>query len=137
MSTYHQTIVVGNVGRDAQLKYLQSGTAVSDFSIAVTESWNDQATNERREKTTWYRVNLWGRQAETISQYILKGRQVMVIGTVEARAYMDKNNQPAASLELRARDVRLLGSRGDGGGEGGGQYGDYAAPPDNMNDIPF
>ncbi|MBL8161669.1 MAG: single-stranded DNA-binding protein [Anaerolineae bacterium] len=136
MSTYHQTIVVGNVGRDAQLKYLQSGTAVSDFSIAVTETWNDQATNERREKTTWYRVNLWGRTAETLSQYILKGRQVMVIGTVEARAYMDKNNQPAASLELRARDVRLLGSRGEGGGEGG-QYGDYAAPPDNMNDIPF
>lgn len=135
MSGYHQTIVVGNVGRDAQLKYLQSGTAVSEFSVAVTEGWTDQATNERREKTTWYRVNLWGRQAESVSQYILKGKQVMVIGTVEARAYLDKNNQPAASLELRAREVRLLGSRGDG--SEGGQYSDYAAPPDNLNDIPF
>lgn len=138
MSGWHQTIVVGNVGRDPELRYTQNGAAVTDFSVAVTESWTDNQTNERREKTTWYKVSVWGRQAESVKQYLAKGRQVMVIGTVEARAYMDKNNQPASSLDLRAREVRFLGGRNDQGNGGMGNDGyDYQTPPDNLNDIPF
>ncbi len=135
--SWHQTIVIGNVGRNPELRYLQSGTAVCDFSVAVSESWTDNATNERREKTTWYRVSAWGRLGEICNQYLQKGRQVMVVGTVEARAYTDKSGQPAASLELRARDVRFLGTKGDREGGGNGGYDDFAPPPDNMGDIPF
>lgn len=134
---WHQTIVVGNVGRDPELKYLQSGIAVCDFSVAVSESWNDANTNEKREKTTWYRVNAWGRLGEICNQYVQKGRQVMVVGTVEARAYLDKAGQPAASLELRARDVRFLGNRQDREGGDGGEYNDYGNAPSNTDDIPF
>ncbi len=135
--SWHQTIVIGNVGRNPELRYLQSGTAVCDFSVAVSESWTDNATNERREKTTWYRVSAWGRLGEICNQYLQKGRQVMVVGTVEARAYTDKSGQPAASLELRARDVRFLGSKNEREGGGNGGYDDFAPPPDNMGDIPF
>lgn len=135
---WHQTIVIGNVGRDPELRYLQSGVAVCDFSVAVSESWTDSNTNERREKTTWYRVAAWGRLGEICNQYIQKGRQVMVVGTVEARAYTDKSGQPAASLELRARDVRFLGTRADReGGAVGGGYDDFGAPAENIGDIPF
>jgi single-strand DNA-binding protein len=138
--SWHQTIIVGNVGRAPELRYLQSGTAVCDFSVAVSESWTDNNTNERREKTTWYRVSAWGRLGEICNQYLEKGRQVMVIGTVDARAYTDKSGQPAASLDLRARDVRFLGSKSDREGGGNGGYEDFAPPPQggsNVEDIPF
>jgi single-strand DNA-binding protein len=135
--TWHQTIVMGNVGRKPELRYLQSGTAVCDFSVAVTERWTDNATNEQKEKTTWYRVSAWGRLGETAAQYLDKGRQVLVIGTVEARAYTDKSGQPAASLDLRAREIRFVGSRQDREQGGDAGYGDYSAPPDSPGDIPF
>jgi single-strand DNA-binding protein len=137
MAGWQQIIIVGNLGRDAEMQYLQSGTPVVNFNVAVTEAWTDNQTNERREKTTWFRVAAWGRLGENIHQYLTKGKQVMVLGTIDARAYMDRNNQPAASLELRARDIRLLGTRGEGEGRVGGDQGDYDAPPDNMGDIPF
>lgn len=139
MSSYQQVIVVGNVGRDPEMKYLQSGIAACNFSVAVTESWTDSQSNERREKTTWFRINTYGRLAELCNQYVQKGRLVMVVGSIEAHAYMDKSNQPAASLDLRARDVRFLGSKGDREGGNGG-YEDFAPPPQggsNVEDIPF
>lgn len=132
--SWHQTIIVGNLGRDPELRYLPSGAAVCDFSVAVSESWTDRSTNERREKTTWYRVNVWGNQAETCNQYLQKGRQVMVIGTVEARGYTNNAGEATASLELRAREVRFLGGRNDSGGSYNDS--DFAAP-DNVDDIPF
>jgi single-strand DNA-binding protein len=136
MSSYQQVIVVGNVGRDPELRYTQGGQAVCGFSVAVSESWMDKQTNERKEKTTWFRVSVWGPQAETTSRYVTKGRQVMIIGTVEARAYTDQSGQPQASLELRARDVRFLGSRGDGAPGGQSEAGEYSGGGD-MNEIPF
>lgn len=135
---YQQVTIVGNLGKDPELRYLPSGAAVCSFSVATSERWTDRQTNEKKEKTVWWRVSVFGQQAEVCSQYLAKGRQVMVIGTAEARAYLDNASQPQASLELRARDVRFLGSRNDAAG--GGSYGgdnDFAPPPDNMSDIPF
>jgi single-strand DNA-binding protein len=111
--SWQQMIVVGNCGRSPELRYLQSGTAVCDFSVAVSESWNDQQSGEKREKVTWFKVSAWGKLAEICNQYVVKGKQVMVVGTVEARAYQGKDGQPACSLDLRAKDVQFLGSRGD------------------------
>jgi single-strand DNA-binding protein len=153
--SWHQTIIVGNLGGDPDLKYLQSGTPVCNFSVAVTERWT--SNGERQEKTTWYRVNAWNRLAEICNQYLSKGRQVMVVGTVEARGYTSNDGEARASLDLRAREVQFLqggsrdggsGSSGNyssGGGSGsssssgsGGNYdNDYSSPPEDVDDIPF
>jgi single-strand DNA-binding protein len=139
--SYQQIIVVGNVGRDPEFKYLPSGTPTAQFTLASNERWNDKQTNETKEKTTWFRVSVYGPQAQTVNEYVRKGRQVMVIGTVEGRAYLDNNNQPAMSLELRARDVRFLGGRsegGVGGQQGGDEYNSgYGDSSKNMDDVPF
>lgn len=135
--TWHQTIIVGNLGSDPELRYLQSGAAVCSFNVAVNESWTDRQTQERREKTTWYRVSAWNQLGETCNQYLAKGRQVMVVGTVEARGYVNNAGEAAASLELRARDVRFIGGRDSGSQGQRGEYNDFAPPPGDVDDIPF
>jgi len=115
---YQTCIIVGNLGADAELRYTPNGTAVCDFRVATNERWNDR-DGQLQEKTTWFRVTLWAKQAETLNQYLTKGSRVLVEGTIDASAYTAQDGTPRASLELRARNVRLLGSRGDGGGGGG------------------
>jgi single-strand DNA-binding protein len=119
--SWQQTIIVGNVG-SCELKYLPSGAAVYTFSVAVNEKWTTES-GERKEKATWFRCNAWNKQAETLSQYLKKGSQIMVTGTIEARAYLGKDGQPASSLELRVRDFTFLGGRGDGEAGSGGDEG--------------
>lgn len=154
--SWHQTIIVGNLGRDPELRYLQSGQAVCNLNVAVSERWRDRQSGEQREKTTWYRVAVWGPQAESCNTYLAKGRRVLVTGTVSARGYINNNGEAAASLELRAREVRFLGGRDEGGGDqgggwsGGGQRGggqqsqrrddrasNYPDSPASVDDIPF
>lgn len=134
---YQQTTIVGNVGRDPELRYLQNGVAVCDFSVAVNKRFNT-AGGEAREETTWFRVTCWRQLAETVKQYLTRGRQVMVVGEIRATAYLDKSGQPAATLEITAQTIKFLGGR-DGGGAGvGGESGyDDFAPPGQMDDIPF
>lgn len=121
---YQQIIIVGNVGRDPELRYTQSSIAVCDFSVAVNRRVRDEnAPNGRCDETTWFRVTAWRQLAETVAQYLKKGRQVMVIGEVKASAYTDKAGQPAATLEITASDVRFLGSRDDAGGSDSGEHG--------------
>lgn len=130
MAGYQQTIIIGNVGGSAELRHTQSGVAVCNFSVAVTERWHDKQSNEKREKTNWYRVSCWQQLAEIANQYVHKGMQIMVVGTVEARGYTNNNNEPSASLELTARNIQFLGGRD------GGDQGDYQ--PDGTEDqIPF
>lgn len=134
MAGWAQTVVIGNVGKDPEMRYLQSGTPVCSFSVAVTRRWNDRQTNERKEETTWYRVSAWRQLAETANQFVRKGMQIMVVGQVKARAYLDASGQPQASLELTADNMQFLGSRDGAGVEVGGD--DYGAA-DNLSDIPF
>jgi single-strand DNA-binding protein len=135
---YQQVMIVGNVGRDPELRYLQNGVAVCDFSVAVNKRYT--SGGEQRDETTWFRVTCWRQLAETVNQYLSKGRQVMVIGEVKATAYQDKSGQPAATLELTAQTVKFLGGRGEGGdNQDGGynnRYEDFA-PPGQVDDIPF
>lgn len=154
--TWHQTIVVGNLGGDPELRYLQSGQAVCNMSVAVNERWRDRNSNEQRERTTWYRVAAWGALGETCNQYLSRGSQVMVIGNVQARGYINNNGEAAASLDLNAREVRFLGGRGGDGGDQGGNWGgggqggggqqrqrrddrasNYPDSPASVDDIPF
>lgn len=138
MAGWSQTIIVGNVGRDPEMRYLPSGVPVCSFSVAVTRKWTDKTTNERKEKTIWHRVSCWRQLAETANSYVRKGAQVMVIGQLEARAYADNAGQPAASLELTADTFQLLGSRADGEGAPQGGY-DYnqGGQQGGVDDIPF
>lgn len=154
--TWHQTVVVGNLGGDPELRYMQSGQAVCNFSVAVNESWRDRQSGDQRERTTWYRVSVWGPRAESCNTYLSKGSQVLVTGNVSARGYINNSGEAAASLDLRVRDIRFLSGRGDGEGyqgsqqsRGGQQEGqsesyrrddrasNYTEPPSTVDDIPF
>jgi len=133
--TFQQTIIVGNVGRDPEMRYTPQGVAVCDFSVAVSKVTGKG--ENRKEKTTWFKVTVWRERAETASQYIKKGMKIMVIGEVDASAYTNKQGQPVASLELTANDFKFLDSRGGGDGQGAranGATGDYA---EEVSDIPF
>ena len=143
MAGYEYTIIIGNVGRDPELRYTQGGDAVCSFSVAVTTAWNDRQTGERREKTKWYRVSAWRKLAETCNTYVRKGMQIMIAGTVEAHGFTNNAGEAAASLELTAQTVQFLGRR-EGAQEGNtgdreqsGDSEDFAPPPRDPDDIPF
>lgn len=98
------------------MRYIPSGVPVASFNLAVNRSWTGQ-DGQRVDKTTWFRVSVWNKQAETVTQYLSKGRQVMVVGEVEeARAFSDRDGNPRASIEVKANSVRFLGQGGGGGG---------------------
>lgn len=134
MAGWAQTVIIGNVGKDPEMRYLPSGVPVCSFSVAVTRKWTDRQSNERKEETTWYRVSAWRQLGETANQFVRKGMQIMVVGQVKARAYLDQSGQPQSSLELTADNMQFLGSRDGGGVESGGE--DYGAA-ENLSDIPF
>jgi len=140
---YQQITLIGNLGNDPEMRYTPSGVAVASFNLAVNRSWTGQ-DGQRQDKTTWFRVSVWNKQAETVSQYLSKGRQVLVIGEMEeARAYTDREGNARASLEVKAQSVRFLGQRGDApmGNDMGGSMGNSAPSSNNSavqdEDIPF
>jgi single-strand DNA-binding protein len=107
---WQQCIIIGNLGRDPEMRYLADGTPVTSFTVAVNRRWTGQ-DGTQGEKTWWFRVTCWRKLAETTNQYLKKGRQVMVIGEIEASAWVGQDGEPRASLDLTARDVRFLGGR--------------------------
>lgn len=138
---YQQIILIGNLGNDPEMRYTPSGVAVASFSLAVNRSWTGQ-DGQRQDKTTWFRVSVWNKQAETVTQYLSKGRLVMVVGEVEdARVFTDRDGNARASLEVKALNVRFLGQRGDGvmGGAPVGHSAPAAAGGAEVHDedIPF
>lgn len=132
MAGYQYTIIVGNVGRDPELRYTQSGTAVCDFSVAVSRRWTDRQSGQQREKTTWFRVSAWRGLAETASQYVHKGMQIMVAGEVDVSAFIGQDGEARGSLDLTARDIQFLGRAGERMDVGDDE--DYPSEPE---DLPF
>ena len=129
---YQKTIVVGHLGRDPEMRYTPTGVPVTSFSMATSRKWTN-ANGEPQEKTTWFRVTCWRKQAELAAQYLQKGRLVLVEGEIDASAWTDKEGNPRASLELNALTWRFVGGRGDGG-EAAGGAGEEIVGED---DIPF
>ncbi|MDE0198684.1 MAG: single-stranded DNA-binding protein [Caldilineaceae bacterium] len=122
---YQQITLIGNLGRDPEMRYTASGVPVTSFPVATSQRWTG-ADGQRNEKTVWFRVSAWQRQAETCNQYLTKGRRVLVVGEVEEPyVYTDQEGNSRASLQVRALTVRFLSSREetDAMGAGGGQYG--------------
>ncbi|HSG61633.1 MAG TPA: single-stranded DNA-binding protein [Pseudomonadales bacterium] len=110
---YQQITLIGNLGTDPELRFTPSGVPVASFSLAVNRSWTGQ-DGQKQDKTTWFRISVWQKQAESVAQYLAKGRQVLVIGEMEdARAFTDKDGNQRASLEVRAQSVKFLGQKGD------------------------
>jgi single-strand DNA-binding protein len=132
MGTVNKVIIVGNMGRDAEVRYTPGGAAVATLSLATTDVWNDKA-GQRQEKTEWHRVVVWGKQAETLAEYLTKGRQIYVEGRLQTRQWDDKDGNKRYTTEIRSDRIVLLGGRG-GAGEGGGGGGDYGSPRPTSSD---
>lgn len=152
MAGVNKAILIGNLGRDPELRYTQNGQAVTNFSLATSENWTDKS-GERTERTEWHRIVAWGKTAELCAQYLSKGRTVYIEGRLQTRDWEDKEGVKRQTTEIVANTVQFLGGpRGEGGGgnyAGGGGSGQSdenptdgsgggsSDPPPAEGDIPF
>ncbi len=148
MGSVNKVILVGNLGRDAELKFTPNGFPISSFSLATTDRRKDK-DNNWQERTEWHRIKLLGKQAESLQDYLKKGKQIYVEGRLETRSWDDKDGQKKYMTEIIADRIQLLGGRGDGGGRSAGRgddtdhYEEMGAPsagaPSDLtdDDIPF
>jgi len=144
MASVNKVILVGNLGRDPELRYTQSGQAVANFSLATTDRFSNKE-GERQERTEWHRIVTWGKTAENCAQYLAKGRSVYVEGRLQTNEWEDKEGQKRRTTEVVAQTVQFLGGRGQGGGatsgappsESGGHSGPGESSPPQADDIPF
>ena len=144
----NKVFLIGNLGRDPEVRYTQTGTAVANFTLATTDKWRDKASDEPKERTEWHRVVVWGKQAEIAGEWLRKGRQVYVEGSLQTREWTDRDGNKRYTTEIRTQSFQMLGNRGDrneaapapneseaapepasGGGSSGGSFDD--------DDIPF
>ena len=141
---YHTLILVGNVGRDPEMRYTPSGSPVTSFSVATNRQYTANS-GETVKETIWFRVTTWGKQAETCNQYVKKGSKVLVEGRLTAdnatggpRVWTPQDGSaPRASFEVSANTVRFLSSRGESDGGGGGDFGPGSVVGAPEDDIPF
>ena len=136
MGSVNKAILVGNLGRDAEMRFTAGGTPVATVSLATTEKFTDR-DGQKREDTQWHRIVIWGKTAESLKDYLPKGKQIYVEGRIQTREWTDKEGKPAKTTEIRADKVVLLSSGPGGGGPrstgGGGsreRYSDDAAQAD-------
>ena len=128
MASVNKVILVGNLGRDPEVRYTQSGQAVANFTLATTERFSNR-DGDRQERTEWHRIVAWGRTAELCAQYLAKGRSVYIEGRLQTREWEDKEGQKRRTTEITAQTVQFLGGRGGSGGGGGGGGGGPSGPP--------
>jgi single-strand DNA-binding protein len=139
---YQRITIAGNLGRDPELKYLPNGTPTSSLSVATNNTYTNQA-GEQVKETTWFRVSVFGKQAETVSRYLTKGQKVLVEGRLRSdpvtggpRIWTAQDGTARASFDIVANTVRFLSSKADGSAPGGGG-GDMGSPDMSEEDIPF
>ena len=129
----NKVIIIGNLGADPESRAMPSGASVANLRIATTESWRDKQSGEQQERTEWHRVALFGRLAEVASEYLRKGSQVYIEGSLRTRKWQDKQGNERYSTEIVANDMQMLGGRAGGGGGGAGSGG--GAPPRDSTDY--
>jgi single-strand DNA-binding protein len=142
---YQKIIVAGNLGGDPEMRYMADGTAVTNFSLATNRSWTDRNSGQPVQETTWFRVSVWGRQAETANQYLSKGRQVIVEGRLRPdpatggpRTFTRQDGTVGASYEITAETFRFIGGRDDVGGfSSGDSQAEGDIPAQEEDEIPF
>ena len=143
----NKAIIVGNVGQDPEVRYMPSGSAVAELSVATTESWKDKQSGEKQERTEWHRVTFFGRLAEIVGEYVRKGSQVYVEGSIRTEKWQDKNGQDRYTTKIIANEMQMLGGRGGTGGNAsfnqsapasqGSEPGFASTADDFDDDIPF
>lgn len=145
----NQAQIIGHLGKDPEVRYLPSGEAVANFSIATTEKWKDKNSGEQREETEWHRISVFGRLAEIVGEYLKKGSLVFIQGKIKTRKYTDKDGAERYATEIRAETMKMLGGRDSNQGGAPAQRQAPAASPrpapapapsgfDDMDDdIPF
>ena len=116
MASINKVILIGNLGKDPELKFLPSGQPVANFPIATSEKWKDKSTGETKEQTEWHNIIMFGKLAEIAGQYLKKGSSVFVEGRLQTRKWQDKNGQDRYTTEIIANEMKMLGSRGDQSG---------------------
>lgn len=138
----NKVILIGNLGKDPEVRFTQTGSAVASFPIATSEQWNDRE-GKRQERTEWHNIVVWGKQGEMCGQYLSKGRQVYVEGSIRTRSYDDKSGNKRYITEIVAQRIRFLGG---GGGQRAAQDSDMGSADDMAmgggvppmdDDIPF
>ena len=142
MASVNKVILIGNLGRDPEVRSTQNGTPVANFTLATNEVWTDKA-GARQERTEWHRIVAWGKQAEVARDYLTKGKQVFIEGALQTRQWDDREGHKRTTTEIKASRMVMLGRPGEGGGgppgpdpETGGSGNDEAQPPPE-DDIPF
>jgi len=119
----NKVILIGNLGADPETRAMPSGASVANLRIATTENWKDRTSGENQERTEWHRVALFGKLAEIASEYLRKGSQVYIEGSLRTRKWQDKQGNERYSTEIVGNEMQMLGGRGGGGGMGGGGAG--------------
>lgn len=125
MVSLNKATLIGNLGRDPEVRYLNNGDAVANLAVATTEKWKDKTTGEQKEATEWHRVSFFGKLAEICGQYLKKGAQVYIEGKITTRKYTDKDGIEKYTTEIRGEAMKMLGGRQDGGA----QQSQQSSPP--------
>jgi single-strand DNA-binding protein len=138
MASVNKVILIGNLGRDPEVRYTQNGTAVANFTLATNEVWNDKS-GERQERTEWHRIVVWGKQAEIAREHLSKGKQVYIEGSIQTRQWDDREGNKRTTTEIKAQRLMMMG-RADAGesrmNAAAPPPGDEPGPPPD-DDIPF
>lgn len=145
MKGVNKVIVVGNLGQDPETRYMPSGSAVTNISVATSESWKDKQTGEKKERTEWHRIAMFGRLAEIAAEYLRKGSQVYIEGKLRTRKWQDKNKNDRWTTEIIAHEMQMLGGKGGQSAPRGQSEQPNHRPPsspqggadDFDDDIPF
>jgi len=128
MGSVNKAILVGNLGRDAEMRFTSGGTPVATVSLATTERFTDKE-GQKREDTQWHRIVIWGKTAQSLHEYLTKGKQIYVEGRIQTREWEDKDKNKVKTTEIRADRIVLLGGGGGGGGEGRARSGGGGGRP--------
>ncbi|MEO8463866.1 MAG: single-stranded DNA-binding protein [Gammaproteobacteria bacterium] len=114
----NKVILVGNLGKDPETRYMPSGSAVTNLTLATSESWKDKQTGDQQERTEWHKIAMFGRLAEIAAEYLRKGSQVYIEGKLRTRKWQDKEGKDRYTTEIVADEMQMLGSKGGGAGAG-------------------
>lgn len=139
MASVNKVILIGNLGRDPELRYTQGGQGVANFTLATNERWRDKE-GQNQERTEWHRIVVWGKQAENCAQYLQKGRSCYIEGRLQTREWEDKEGNKRQTTEIVAQNVTFLGGRDGaprGAAVGGTPTDGPTGPPTGGDDIPF
>jgi single-strand DNA-binding protein len=123
----NKVILVGNLGKDPETRYMPSGSAVTNLTLATSESWKDKQTGEQQDRTEWHKIAMFGRLAEIAAEYLRKGSQIYVEGKLRTRKWQDKEGKDRYTTEIVADEMQMLGSKGGGGASAGAGAGAGAA----------